>query len=143
MLEKWQSRLRLSDWDIRVHFESGIRDENCHGRASIWATRKAASIALDDSMPSPVVEDIILHELLHVVFNATVQGVFDAHFDQWIAPGFRKFADDQLLVAEHALIETVRFALQERHLQCYEVDGPEWATHFPVIEPWTAERPAM
>lgn len=137
MLAKWQKRLRLSDWDIRVHFDASLAvDLNCHGQANIWASRKAASIALDERMPATVVEDIVLHELLHVAFN-TVQTVFDAHFDQWLAPGFRKLADDQLLTAEHALIENVRFALQGASLQCYEVDGAEWVSAFPLLEPWT------
>ena len=71
---KWVPRLRLGDWQIAVSYVEGLTMDGApvHGLCSPFLERRRAKIEINDpSTPHdcdypPTVEEVLVHELLHV-----------------------------------------------------------------------------
>lgn len=71
---KWIPRLRLGDWQIAVSYVEGLTMDGApvHGLCSPFLERRRAKIEINDpSTPHdcdypPTVEEVLVHELLHV-----------------------------------------------------------------------------
>ena len=66
-LERWQPRLRLADWDIRI--SDAPPEADTRGSTDIWWNQKAAKIRLAAELPDSVVEQVVVHELVHVALQ--------------------------------------------------------------------------
>ena len=71
--DKWQERLNIQHWDIRVRFQK-FKDKKEHGRVNIHLTEDIAEIYVvkesDYKWIEPYdMEFILLHEMLHIVFE--------------------------------------------------------------------------
>ena len=77
-VELWKRRLGLTGWRINVDFAHQMNlDENTQGQIKIYAYSRTASILLpspetysNDVYPLQDMEDTIIHELIHIVFDA-------------------------------------------------------------------------
>lgn len=74
LLAKWQKRLRLQDWDVRIRFVNDQDlDSECVAKCVRHKQKKAAHIVWRrkgneprDSWPKDNDEYVIVHELLHL-----------------------------------------------------------------------------
>ena len=80
ILRKWQQRLRLQDWQIKltINHDMGAR---VWGRCDVWKNKQNADIEiapegfLQADPEAPPLEELIVHELLHVVFVTHELGI--------------------------------------------------------------------
>lgn len=71
LLEKWQKILRLNDWDIDiVNVEKPWRKS---GDVKIDWDNHMAALMLHDSVPEEHIEEVVVHELLHLKLNGMDQ----------------------------------------------------------------------
>lgn len=73
LLEKWVTRLGLSDWDVTVKFSDGPDIDQNQGRTRIYYNTQKATIQImrpeDRQSSDPNDSDIaldLLHELIHI-----------------------------------------------------------------------------
>jgi len=69
IVKKWQKLFRLQNWDIKIEEHKCYEDEELVGNDGYVKMRVAdlvATITIDENSPEPV-EDIILHEMLHIL----------------------------------------------------------------------------
>jgi hypothetical protein len=69
LVVKWQSRLRLHQWDIMVRYVK-FDDPDKTGDCEAFPTVRDASIRVKRGMSKLDEERTIIHELLHVMFHA-------------------------------------------------------------------------
>ena len=75
LCDKWQKRLNIQHWDIRVRFKK-FKDKNQHGRVKIHLTEDIAEIYVTKESDYKWIEPydmefILLHEMLHIVFEVS------------------------------------------------------------------------
>ena len=76
-IQLWKRRLGIADWTVHVNFVHQMTLlENSQGSVTIYAFSKTAAILLpspetysNDVIPNQDMEDTIVHELIHVVFD--------------------------------------------------------------------------
>ncbi len=94
-LQYWQSKLKLSDWNIEVRIcRASDMQENCAGSINWTLPNKMATISILDSIDYPEdtmevqdMENTLVHELLHIHLAPISE---DAHenehyslFEEW------------------------------------------------------------
>ena len=102
LLRKWQKRLRLQDWDIRL--TKRRPDEvppDSYGANMVDAHRRESTIWLSEFYPEEM-EDTIIHELLHC-YTKTLRSDTEIYGD---APGG---------VSEERLIHTIAGLLRKAY----------------------------
>ena len=77
LLPKWQKCLRLRDWRIEVEFLDDTvthrtEREEFYGYTTVDPKRMEAKIELATKRPPEAVEDVLVHELVHVVLGELV-----------------------------------------------------------------------
>ena len=76
-VELWKRRLGIADWTVFIAFVHQMNLlENSQGQVAIYSHSKSASILLpspetysNDARPNQDMEDTIVHELIHIVFD--------------------------------------------------------------------------
>ena len=74
LLKKWQGRLQLNDWDIQISFVDTekmkeVVGADVEGSVLYEIYKQTATIHILDSVSDVRYEEIIVHELLHIVFG--------------------------------------------------------------------------
>lgn len=73
LLRKWQKRLRLQDWQINLTINNDM-GSGVWGRCDVWKNKLIADIEvapagfLQDDPRAPSMDELLVHELLHVIF---------------------------------------------------------------------------
>ena len=73
--DKWQERLNIQHWDIRVRFKK-FKDKKQQGRVKIHLSEDIAEIYVTKESDYKWIEPydmefILLHEMLHIVFEVS------------------------------------------------------------------------
>lgn len=67
LIQKYQAKLGLEDWDIRLDAETDIKDDG--GKVSHNDAGRVATITLSKGMSESQVEYLIVHELMHLAMS--------------------------------------------------------------------------
>jgi len=65
LLKEWQAELKLRDWTVKLVVDKTLAD---HGNINWDDLTKDATIWLYPAKEDAIVEKVIIHELLHLVF---------------------------------------------------------------------------
>lgn len=94
---KWQRRLRILDWTIKVEFvnESYFKSPSQTGETGIKSTFKDAEIKILSGLNNQKTELVLVHELVHVLFGGmyTPEGVPELLFETGIEGSARAFME--------------------------------------------------
>ena len=132
LMFKWQQRLGLLDWDIR--YAHGVEPaEGSRGTSNIWHAKRSVTVRIRQSAPDEVVEEIVLHELLHVVLAPGWDALSDALrriASHDLYEGTKELADEM----EETTIQHLTVAFLGHGVQCWDWGGeqPGWLKAFPV-----------
>ncbi len=110
-LRKWQDVLRLRDWDIRLETVSVPWRKS--GDVKIDRDNRMAAVLLHESIPDEHLEEVIVHELLHLkvygmdqMIESLIQLLYPGEDD----PG-RLFAMDSFMLELESTVEDLTKAL--------------------------------
>lgn len=127
--EKWQHRLGLGDWRVRVAWEPS---DGRTADSQLWFEKKAAIIRVRRDLPEWEVERAICHEMLHVLFIG------------WEAPLLKLAGIEPdtgkaklSLALEEQVVEKLVVALTGQEMHCFLEAGDEgpWLEAFGYPQP--------
>lgn len=107
LIAKWQPRLCLRDFDIRVGTDepaAGRRGESHH-----WPEKNAAVVCIAPTAPDSEIERIVVHEMLHVLMQQVVSTFESAK--GCASPGAAAELHERWEMAEEQMIEKLTIAL--------------------------------
>ena len=97
-LEKWQDILRLRDWDIRVVVVD--KDWCKSGDIKIDQTNKLAALMINQNLEYPYLEEVVIHELLHLKLwgmDQMIEDLLSSVYGSAEQDPKREFAYDQFM----------------------------------------------
>ncbi len=110
-LRKWQRVLRLSDWDIRLTTVS--TDWRKSGDVKIDRDNRMAAVLLHESIPEEHLEEVVVHELLHLKvygMDQMIERLIELLYPEEEDPG-RAFAMDSFMLELESTVEDLTKAL--------------------------------
>lgn len=108
LLDSWQQRLRLQDWDIRLSPEPP--DVDSVGSCDHWALKQVAAIRILDDPSHAVLERTLVHELLHIVLR-DIRGIWRSAAADHLPPSLLRETESAVSDAEEIAIERIAGAL--------------------------------
>lgn len=110
-LAKWQDILRLRDWDIKLETVSVPWRKS--GDIKIDRDNRMAAVLLHVSVPSEHVEEVVLHELLHLKLfgmDQMIERLIELLLAGEQDPGYR-FAMDSFMLELESTVEDLTKSL--------------------------------
>jgi hypothetical protein len=110
-LSKWQRVLRLSDWDIKLTTVSA--DWRKSGDVKIDRDNSMAAVLLHESIPDEHLEEVVVHELLHLKvygMDQMIERLIELLYPEEDDPG-RAFAMDSFMLELESTVEDLTKAL--------------------------------
>lgn len=110
-LRKWQRVLRLSDWDIRL--TTVPTDWRKSGDVKIDRDNRMAAVLLHESIPDEHLEEVVVHELLHLKvygMDQMIERLIELLYPEEDDPG-RAFAMDSFMLELETTVEDLTKAL--------------------------------
>lgn len=110
-LRKWQRVLRLSDWDIRL--TTVPTDWRKSGDVKIDRDNRMAAVLLHESIPDEHLEEVVVHELLHLKvygMDQMIERLIELLYPEEDDPG-RAFAMDSFMLELESTVEDLTKAL--------------------------------
>jgi hypothetical protein len=107
LLTKWQDILRLRDWDIRIQIVRTAWRKSGDVKVDL-EDKKALLLVNERSYDRSNLEELVVHELLHVKLyplDQMVEDLLNALYDGAGDDPKRKFAHDQFMTALEATVE--------------------------------------
>ena len=112
MLNKWQKILRLSDWDIKLVLVT--KDWRKSGDIKIDRDNQMAALMIHESVPEKQLEELIVHELLHLRLygmDQLIEGNINIIFGSDDSDPKREFAMNTFFVELESTVENLTKAL--------------------------------
>ncbi|HOP26876.1 MAG TPA: hypothetical protein PLM22_06365 [Candidatus Sabulitectum sp.] len=110
-LRKWQRVLRLSDWDIKLTTVS--TDWRKSGDVKIDRDNRMAAVLLHESIPEEHLEEVLVHELLHLKvygMDQMIERLIELLYPEEEDPG-RAFAMDSFMLELETTVEDLTKAM--------------------------------
>lgn len=110
-LRKWQRTLRLSDWDVKLTTVS--TDWRKSGDVKIDRDNRMAAVLLHESIPDEHLEEVVVHELLHLKvygMDQMIERLIELLYPEEDDPG-RVFATDSFMLELESTVEDLTKAL--------------------------------
>ncbi len=110
-LRKWQRVLRLSDWDIKLTTVS--TDWRKSGDVKIDRDNRMAAVLLHESIPDEHLEEVVVHELLHLKvygMDQMIERLIELLYPEEEDPG-RAFAMDSFMLELETTVEDLTKAM--------------------------------
>jgi hypothetical protein len=112
VLLRWQPVLRLADWDIDLRIVEGPWRKS--GDVKVDLDDRKAVLLLRSTMPADDLDEIVVHELVHLRLYALDQltsGLLDAVFGRDATDPRRAFAEDRFMSELEATTEDLAKAI--------------------------------
>lgn len=79
LCKTWQKRLRIQDWKVDVKLSKGqdMDGANVIGMCTPMTSKREADILIREGGDDGEYEEILIHELLHIVFHPELIGIED------------------------------------------------------------------
>jgi len=110
-LRKWQRVLRLRDWDIKLTTVS--TDWRKSGDVKIDRDNRMAAVLLHESIPEEHLEEVLVHELLHLKvygMDQMIERLIELLYPEEEDPG-RAFAMDSFMLELETTVEDLTKAM--------------------------------
>lgn len=118
LLKKWQKILRLSEWKIKAVTGAHLHPKEKWGEVKIFDTIFRAEIHISTLCPEEDLQEVVIHELLHILTFALRQFFFKT-LQELTRPQEGKIIADEVTMKDEKLLGNLALSFLEMDHQIW------------------------
>lgn len=118
ILKKWQKILRLSEWKIKIVTDPHLHPKEKWGEVKIFDSIFRAEIHISTLCPEEDLEEVVIHELLHLLSTPFRQFFFKT-LQELVRPPEGKIIADEATVKDEKLLGNLALSFLEMDHQIW------------------------